>query len=222
MLTVNNSFERYSNPPPPASRFSFIVVNHVFSRAEVRTKLYNKFSYRWYLDNGIESKVGPIETPSMYGVYVRGGEGKVKSREGGAALGASIRLDSDLSLVYSFRGRNVLVLREPPPRYECSCIIYVPAVHGSRGEEEEEGSLSHVAYTDHVNASRGIVVFYGETRDPTFLHSDSCISPDKRRLPLFRRGSYSLRGWKLGTSNWILLSFVIGRFFHSSLIPSRE
>lgn len=82
MLTVNNSFERYSNPPPPSSRFSFIVVNHVFSRAEVRTKLYNKFSYRWYLDNGIESKVGPIETPSMYGVYVRGGEGKVKSRRG--------------------------------------------------------------------------------------------------------------------------------------------
>lgn len=156
-------------------------------------------------------------------VCTSGGErGKGEKPEGGAALGASIRLDSDLSLVYSFRGRNVLVLREPPPRYECSCIIYVPAVHGSRGEEEEEGSLSHVAYTDHVNASRGIVVFYGETRDPTFLHSDSCISPDKRRLPLFRRGSYSLRGWKLGTSNWILLSFVIGRFFHSSLIPSRE
>lgn len=140
MLTVNNSFERYSNPPPPASRFSFIVVNHVFSRAEVRTKLYNKFSYRWYLDNGIESKVGPIETPSMCGVYVRGGEGKVKSREGGAALGASIRLDSDLSLVYSFRGRNVLVLREPPPRYECSCIIYVPAVHGSRGRRRRRAA----------------------------------------------------------------------------------
>lgn len=29
---------------------------------------------------------------------------------------------------------------------------------------EEEQPLSHVAYTDHVNASRGIVVFYGETR----------------------------------------------------------
>ena len=33
------------------------------------------------------------------------------------------------------------------------------------GEEgAEEQPLSHVAYTDHVNASRGIVVFYGETR----------------------------------------------------------
>lgn len=79
-----------------------------------------------------------------------------------------------------------MVLREPPPRYECSCIIYVPMVQGGfEGGGGGGGGASHVAYTDHVNASRGIVVFYGETRDPTFLHSDSCnrISPDKRRDP---------------------------------------
>lgn len=69
-----------------------------------------------------------------------GGRGKGEKPEGGAALGASIRLDSDLSLVYSFRGRNVLVLREPPPRYECSCIIYVPAVHGSRGRRRRRAA----------------------------------------------------------------------------------
>ncbi|CAD1476951.1 unnamed protein product, partial [Heterotrigona itama] len=52
-----------------------------------------------------------------------------------------------------FRRRNVLVLREPAA-LGVFCIIYVPMVHAQGPHPQRE---PHVAYTDHVNASGGIV-----------------------------------------------------------------
>lgn len=65
------------------------------------------------------------------------------------------------------------------------CIIYVPMVHAGRRIRVGEGCIQlHVAYTDHVNASQGIVVFYGEPRpDFSSLRKPPrvMLSTDKRR-----------------------------------------
>lgn len=107
-----------------------------------------------YLNNAIR-QVGRVETAGLYS-FGRGAE--ARSRGARAALGALFhRLDFNLSSL-QFRRRNVLVLREPAA-LGAFCIIYVPMVHAQGPHPQRE---PHVAYTDHVNASGGIVVFYGE------------------------------------------------------------
>lgn len=89
-------------------------------------------------------------------IYIRSETRKLAAR---GAFGAVFHpVDSALSRL-QFRGKNVLVLRELAVS-RVFCIIYIRVVHAAGFIP----TLHHVAYTDHINASQGIVVFYGELR----------------------------------------------------------
>ena len=104
-------------------------------------------------------------------VYIRLGERRrTRSGEAHEPPSALYSIDSILTyLVYSSVGGTYwfYVNRRALGVF---CIIYVPMVHAQGPHPQRE---PHVAYTDHVNASGGIVVFYGEPRERLDFSSSS-------------------------------------------------